>query len=194
MEQWSEAEIIDIKFDMVKVHYNGWSRRWDEWISFNRQNFNNSPRIDFFRSHTIQSGYSLYLSPTPQTVLDGEFDKYCAFLRKAYPELKEEAFEIDSLDKKDIFSKKEITKIGVIKKKCGMIKQVSKLIRNLADSLEKIADLTLNRINIELELRLGRNELSKKEQNFYKKEKKKSFSNENKIYKKKNLEIINEGK
>ena len=156
---------------------------------------NISPRISYFRSHTIQSGYSLYLSPTPQTVLDGEFEKYCSFLKKAYPELKEENSENpESMEKKELFSKKEILKIGVIKKKCGMIKKVSKLIRNLADSLEKIAELTLNRINIEFELRSGQNEVNRKEQNFYKNEKKKSLSNESRMYKKNDLEIINESK
>jgi hypothetical protein len=36
MDQWLEAEIIDIKSDMVRVHYNGWGRRWDEWIPKSR--------------------------------------------------------------------------------------------------------------------------------------------------------------
>ena len=36
MDQWLEAEVIDVKFNMVKVHYNGWSRRWDEWICIDR--------------------------------------------------------------------------------------------------------------------------------------------------------------
>lgn len=36
MDQWLEAEIIDIRTDMVRIHYNGWGRRWDEWIPKNR--------------------------------------------------------------------------------------------------------------------------------------------------------------
>lgn len=36
MDQWLEAEIIDVKGTMVNVHYNGWGPRWDEWIEMDR--------------------------------------------------------------------------------------------------------------------------------------------------------------
>lgn len=36
MDQWLEAEIIDVQGGRVKVHYNGWGRRWDEWIEEDR--------------------------------------------------------------------------------------------------------------------------------------------------------------
>ena len=42
-----EAQVVDIKDDMVCVHYNGWERRWDEWINLE------SPRIALFRTYTV---------------------------------------------------------------------------------------------------------------------------------------------
>ena len=44
---------------MVKIHYNHWSTRWDEWIA------TNSPRIMPFRYHTRQSTLTNYHSPFP---------------------------------------------------------------------------------------------------------------------------------
>ena len=32
IDQWLEAQVIDLKDDKVYVHYNGWGTRWDEWI------------------------------------------------------------------------------------------------------------------------------------------------------------------
>ena len=34
VEQWLEAQVIEVSEDnkMVKIHYNHWSTRWDEWI------------------------------------------------------------------------------------------------------------------------------------------------------------------
>lgn len=53
VEQWLEAQIIDIRDTessvMVRVHYNGWPRRWDEWLD------SGSPRIQPLRTHTIQA-------------------------------------------------------------------------------------------------------------------------------------------
>ena len=48
VEQWLDAQIIEVSEDnkMVKIHYNHWSTRWDEWIN------TNSPRIIPFRYHT----------------------------------------------------------------------------------------------------------------------------------------------
>lgn len=68
IEQWLEAEVIDIDEveNKVFVHYNGWGRRWDEWITMN------SPRLAIFRTHTVQNGYSMYLSPVPVSTLDGD--------------------------------------------------------------------------------------------------------------------------
>lgn len=41
--------MIDIKDNMVFVHYNGWGRRWDEWIDID------SNRIAIFRTYTVGS-------------------------------------------------------------------------------------------------------------------------------------------
>lgn len=66
IDQWLEAEVIDVNESQVYVHYNGWGRRWDEWIDMN------SPRIAAFRTHTVQSPYSMYMSPNPCHQLDGD--------------------------------------------------------------------------------------------------------------------------
>ena len=32
IDQWLEAQIINIADDKIFIHYNGWGSRWDEWI------------------------------------------------------------------------------------------------------------------------------------------------------------------
>eukprot|EP00826_Nyctotherus_ovalis_P042636 TRINITY_DN4412_c0_g1_i13.p2 TRINITY_DN4412_c0_g1~~TRINITY_DN4412_c0_g1_i13.p2 ORF type:complete len:320 (+),score=62.85 TRINITY_DN4412_c0_g1_i13:542-1501(+) len=59
MQQWLEAQIIGVMEDKVRVHFNGWGTRWDEWIPIN------SPRIAPFRTYTVQSPLSPFLSPYP---------------------------------------------------------------------------------------------------------------------------------
>ena len=61
VEQWLDAQVIEVSEDtkMVKIHYNHWSTRWDEWIQ------TNSPRIMPFRYHTRQSTLNNYHSPYP---------------------------------------------------------------------------------------------------------------------------------
>jgi hypothetical protein len=51
--------VIDIKDNKVFVHYNGWGRRWDEWIDLD------SPRIALFRTYTVGSPNQTFMSPTP---------------------------------------------------------------------------------------------------------------------------------
>ena len=55
---------MDIRDNRAYVHYNGWGTRWDEWITLD------SDRIIEFRTHTIQSAVSNYLSPNPTTSPD----------------------------------------------------------------------------------------------------------------------------
>jgi len=43
IDQWLEAQVIDIQNNKAYVHYNGWGNRWDEWIDMN------SARIKPFR-------------------------------------------------------------------------------------------------------------------------------------------------
>ena len=61
VDQWLDAQVIEVSEDntMVKIHYNHWSTRWDEWIQ------TNSPRIMPFRYHTRQSTLTNYHSPFP---------------------------------------------------------------------------------------------------------------------------------
>jgi hypothetical protein len=61
VEQWLDAQVIEVSEDnkMVKIHYNHWSTRWDEWIN------TNSPRIMPFRYHTRQITLTNYNSPFP---------------------------------------------------------------------------------------------------------------------------------
>jgi hypothetical protein len=61
VNQWLEAQVIDVKDDKVYVHYNGWGVRWDEWIDMN------SDRIRPFRYYTQQNKIYNYLSPCPNS-------------------------------------------------------------------------------------------------------------------------------
>ena len=61
VENWLDAQVID-KNDSKKevlIHYNGWNRRWDEWLPMN------SPKIMPFRYHTRQTVITEYTSPFP---------------------------------------------------------------------------------------------------------------------------------
>ena len=66
INQWLEAQVVEIRDNKAYIHYNGWGTRWDEWIEMN------SPRIALFRTHTIQAATSTYLSPFPNTPPDTE--------------------------------------------------------------------------------------------------------------------------
>lgn len=66
IDQWLEAEITDIRENEIFIHYNGWGRRWDEWIDMNSQ------RLAPFRTYTVQSPYSMFMSPHPSHSLDGD--------------------------------------------------------------------------------------------------------------------------
>ncbi|CDW74693.1 UNKNOWN [Stylonychia lemnae] len=59
IDQWLEAQILEIRDNKVFVHYNGWGTRWDEWIEFS------SPRLAAFRQYTVQNPRCNYLSPSP---------------------------------------------------------------------------------------------------------------------------------
>jgi hypothetical protein len=64
INQWLEAQIVEVRNNKAYIHYNGWGTRWDEWIEIN------SPRIELFRTHTIQAATSTYLSPFPNSPPD----------------------------------------------------------------------------------------------------------------------------
>ena len=59
LDQWVEAQIINMRNDRIQVHYNGWSSTRDEWIDAI------SPRLSLFRTYTLQSPFSKYISPSP---------------------------------------------------------------------------------------------------------------------------------
>lgn len=59
MGQWYEGQVVGNHNSYVLVHYNGWSDMWNEWIEIS------SNRLLPFRSHTVQSTHSLYMSPFP---------------------------------------------------------------------------------------------------------------------------------
>lgn len=50
----------------IFVHYNGWGRRWDEWVS------KDSPRIATFRTYTVGSAHCDFMSPTPNNDPDAD--------------------------------------------------------------------------------------------------------------------------
>jgi hypothetical protein len=66
IDQWLEAQIIDVKDNKVYIHYNGWGTRWDEWIDMN------SDRIMPFRYHTQQTNIYNYHSPYPNHKPDAD--------------------------------------------------------------------------------------------------------------------------
>lgn len=69
VDQWLEAQVIDVSSTQAYIHYNGWPGRWDEWIDLN------SPRIQYFRTFTHQSLSSPMHSPHPATAVDPEYCK-----------------------------------------------------------------------------------------------------------------------
>eukprot|EP00357_Protocruzia_adherens_P035177 CAMPEP_0115012418 /NCGR_PEP_ID=MMETSP0216-20121206/24723_1 /TAXON_ID=223996 /ORGANISM="Protocruzia adherens, Strain Boccale" /LENGTH=128 /DNA_ID=CAMNT_0002381467 /DNA_START=123 /DNA_END=506 /DNA_ORIENTATION=+ len=50
VNRWCLAKIIDRNEDMVNVHFDGWSSRWNEWYSIN------SNKVGPFRKYT--KGYT----------------------------------------------------------------------------------------------------------------------------------------
>lgn len=64
VDQWLEAQVINVKDNSVQIHYNRWGTRWDEWIEMN------SERIMPFRFHTRQSCITNYHSPFPNSKPD----------------------------------------------------------------------------------------------------------------------------
>jgi hypothetical protein len=130
--------------------------------------------------------------------LDGDFEKYNSFISSAYSELIPDlnCFKefSENLEKNDsFFSRNERIRINTIRKKCDIIKSISKILRKMADSLSKIAELALNRINIEFELRSGIDLDFKKEAKLYKHKTKRSFSNQEKVNRKERIHIVNDG-
>ncbi len=64
IDQWLEAQVIDVRESQVQVHYNGWGTRWDEWIDIT------SNRIRPFRYHTKQTSFNNYSSAFPNNKPD----------------------------------------------------------------------------------------------------------------------------
>jgi hypothetical protein len=64
IDQWLEAQVIDLREGQVYLHYNGWGTRWDEWIDIN------SNRIRPFRYHTKQTSFNNYNSAFPNNKPD----------------------------------------------------------------------------------------------------------------------------
>ncbi len=62
--EWLEAQVVRSEPTRLLVHYNGWGPRWDEWITVE------SGRVAPFRTHTVQSPSSPFLSPFPVTPPD----------------------------------------------------------------------------------------------------------------------------
>ena len=68
IDQWLEAQVIQVRNNLALVHYNGWGTRWDEWIEFS------SPRIAPFKTYTMQSSSSVFLSPYPHVPCDANVE------------------------------------------------------------------------------------------------------------------------
>jgi len=68
IDQWLEAQVVQVRNNQVYIHYNGWGNRWDEWIDFS------SPRIASFKTYSQQSPTSVFLSPYPSIVPDANME------------------------------------------------------------------------------------------------------------------------
>ena len=66
VNKWLDAQVIEVSENkkQVKIHYNKWNSKWDEWID------TNSPRIMPFRYHTRQENLTHYNSPFPNKTPD----------------------------------------------------------------------------------------------------------------------------
>lgn len=63
---WLEATVINISYDSILVHYNGWPDQWDEWIKkVYLILFQNSSRIAPFKTKTLHTFLSAHHSPNP---------------------------------------------------------------------------------------------------------------------------------
>lgn len=116
IEQWLEAQVIDVRENEVYIHYNGWGTRWDEWISMD------SDRIRPFRFHTRQNTHSNYQSPFPSVKPDAnlslesnlspqesffeifdEMDRYYSYARDMMNQIKIKRREHTPEAQKDIY-------------------------------------------------------------------------------------------
>ncbi|OQR99365.1 ubiquitin family protein [Achlya hypogyna] len=59
VNQWLEGTVLEVSASHVHIHYHGWPTRWDEWIE------KPSPRLAAFRTRTLHTSASPFLSPTP---------------------------------------------------------------------------------------------------------------------------------
>ena len=97
IEQWLEAQVMQIQDNKAYVHYNGWGTRWDEWIEFS------SPRMRNFKIYTLQSPGSVFMSPYPGIPCDSNIEPQprtidCFFyLEKCQEYLKNLNSEIEKL-------------------------------------------------------------------------------------------------
>lgn len=66
IDQWLEAQVMNVRGTQAFIHYNGWGTRWDEWIDMN------SSRISVYRTYTVQSQHSVFNSPFPISRPDGD--------------------------------------------------------------------------------------------------------------------------
>lgn len=66
LEQWLEAQILDIKDNKAYIHYSGWQNDWNEWLPLE------SPRLALFRTYTLQSPFVKYNSSFPNSKSDND--------------------------------------------------------------------------------------------------------------------------
>ena len=72
IDQWLEAQVVQVRNNQAFVHYNGWANRWDEWIDFSSPRIASFKYLNFFkiRTYTVQSPTSVFLSPYPSVACD----------------------------------------------------------------------------------------------------------------------------
>ena len=79
---WLEAQVIEKRPMEIKIHYNSWEDRWDEWLGVE------SDRIAPFRTYTIQNPNSRFQSPypgsnakidLPKLTMEKLLERYCIY-------------------------------------------------------------------------------------------------------------------
>ena len=100
IDQWIEAQVVQVRNNEAYIHYNGWGVRWDEYIDFS------SPRLAPFKTYSINhNNASCYSSPYPAIIPDANLEQLQRnldtfyYLDKAYQYIGELKSQIENIYK-----------------------------------------------------------------------------------------------
>lgn len=151
---WLEGEVIAINENQVLIHYNGFSKKWDTWMPMN------SPHILPFRTNTVQSHKSMYLSPVPRTKLDGDLNGQSLPNADAEELFKQVLDQIDAITEQLDALLELIDQTKSIDEKVDLIKirDVDQFVKGQEENLNKMND------NLSLKIRVTDFVLDKKKE------------------------------